>query len=301
MRRERPMSMERAIGVSGTRRGRAPAPSRAAAGPKRTFYHALVGAPGDEGRRGGRPAFAAGAAGVLTLAALLRVWGVAAGLPNVRTRPDEIEVLQQTARPARGDLHIEWSVYPNAYVYLTWIWGEGLVRASRALPGATVGSYAEVLARDPARVLLLQRALSVAAGVGTVALLLAIARRPLGDAAALGAAALLATSFLHARDSHFVKPDALLGLAVVVALGAMLPLARRATLARGARAGLAVGAAMAAKYTGVVLLVPACAAAAWGSTARGLRRLVGSPVIAVPVAAAALFLLTSPQLLFDPA
>jgi 4-amino-4-deoxy-L-arabinose transferase-like glycosyltransferase len=257
-----------------------------------------VGGPG--GASGGRvsPALALGATLLLGLAAGLRLWGIGAGLPNVRTRPDEIEVLRQTALPARGELRLDWSVYPNAYVYLTWLWGEAALRAAG---GPAAGGYGETLARDPARILLLARMLSAAAGIATVALLVAIARRPLGDAVALGAGALLATSFLHARDSHFVKPEALLGLGVVLALGAMLPLARRATPARGALAGLAVGAAAAAKYPGALLLVPAWVAAAWGSASPGWRRLVSLPAAVVAAAAAALFFATSPQTLTDPA
>ncbi len=251
---------------------------------------------------GGRSprALALGVALLLALAAGLRLWGLDAGLPNVLTRPDEIEVLRQTALPARGELRLAWSVYPNAYVYLTWLWGEAALRAAQALGGPTGVGYAERLARDPAGVLLLARGLSVAAGVATVGLLVAISRRPLGDAAALGAGLLLATSFLHARDSHFVKPEALLGLCVVLALGAMLPLARQASSARGALAGLAVGAATAAKYPGVVLLVPAWFAAAWGSRNRGWRRLLNAPTLALAAAAALFFFATSPQTLFDP-
>jgi 4-amino-4-deoxy-L-arabinose transferase-like glycosyltransferase len=260
-----------------------------------------VGGPGDASADRSPRACALGAALLLALAAGLRLWGLDAGLPNVRTRPDEIEVLRQTALPARGEMRLEWSVYPNAYVYLTWLWGEAALRAGQAAGGPTDAGYAETLARDPARILLLARALSAAAGIATVGLLVAVARRPLGDAVALGAGLLLATSFLHARDSHFVKPEALLGLGVVLALGAMLPLAREATPARGALAGLAVGVAAAAKYPGAALLVPAWIAAAWGSPARGWRRLAGTPAAAVAAAAAALFLATSPQLLVDPA
>jgi hypothetical protein len=287
------MSMERAMRAlpTGARR----AASRAAARPNPGFYHAFVESPGAGNEGGPRRARAATAAAILLLAAGLRVWGLDAGLPNLRTRPDEIEVLQQTSRPARGLYRLDWSVYPNAYVYLSWLWGEAVVRAT----GATGAGYAEAFRQDPARVLLLQRALSAAAGVTSVVALIWLARR-LGGAAALGAGALLATSFLHVRDTHFVKPEALLGLAVVGALGAMEPLARRASVARGALAGLAVGAAMAAKYTGALLLVPAWAAAAAGSAARGWRRLAGAPAAAAAGAAAAFFFATSPQLLLDP-
>ena len=59
--------------------------------------------------------------------------------------------------------------------------------------------------------------------------------------AALAAGALLATDFIHARDSHAAKPDVLMSLGVVAAIGLMVPLARRATLGRGALVGAAIG------------------------------------------------------------
>jgi hypothetical protein len=260
-----------------------------------------VGAPGDANSGTSPRIRVLGAAALLALAAGLRLWGLDGGLPNVRTRPDEIEVLRETAHPARGELRLEWSIYPNAYVYATWLWGEAGVRLSRAIGPTTGEGYAELLARDPARVLRLARGLSVAAGVASVALLVRICRRPLGGAAALGAGALLATSFLHVRDSHFVKPEALLGLALVAVLGAMRPLAERATAARGALAGLAVGAAAAAKYPGAVLVLPALLAAAWGSRARGWRRVANAPALALLASAALFFFATSPQILLDPA
>lgn len=255
----------------------------------------------ESGSDGGSPrAWALWAGAILLLAAGLRLWGLDTGLPNVQTRPDEIEVLQQTYRPASGQYRLDWSVYPNAYVYLTWLWGEAAVRVAGAFGAGPAGSYAELFVRDAAHVLLLQRALSVIAGVASVAALMLVARRPLGDDAALGAGALLATSFLHVRDTHFVKPEALLGLAVIGALAAMNALAQRASPARGALTGLAVGAAMVAKYTGVVLLVPAWAAAVAGSTERGWRRLVSAPAVIAAGVAGFVFLATSPQLVFDP-
>jgi 4-amino-4-deoxy-L-arabinose transferase-like glycosyltransferase len=140
---------------------------------------------------------------------------------------------------------------------------------------------------------------SAAAGVAAVWLLMVLARRSLGHAPALAAGLLLATSFLHVRDSHAAKPDVLLSLMVLVALLSMIPLARRASLANGLLAGIGVGAAMAVKYPGVVLLVPAYAAAVMGSSARGWRRWLPAPAVAAGAAAALFFVATSPYLVFS--
>jgi 4-amino-4-deoxy-L-arabinose transferase-like glycosyltransferase len=79
----------------------------------------------------------------------------------------------------------------------------------------------------------------------------------------------------------------------------MIPLARRASLRNGVLAGIGVGLAMAAKYPGVVLLVPAYAAAVMGSSARGWRRWLPAPAVAAGAAAALFFVATSPYLVLN--
>jgi len=247
----------------------------------------------------GARVYRVGAVAILVLAALLRFWALDSGLPNIRTRPDETEVIQSTVGPARGDFDVDWLVYPSAYIYACWIWGEVGLRAGQALGVVPAGHYAEVLRSSPAQIYLIQRLFSAAAGVAAVWLLMILARRSLGRAPALASGLLLATCFLHMRDSHAAKPDALLSLAVLVALLSMLPLARRASLANGVLAGIGVGLAMAAKYPGVVLLVPVYAAAVMGSSARSWRRWLPAPAVAAGAAAAFFFVATSPYLVLN--
>jgi 4-amino-4-deoxy-L-arabinose transferase-like glycosyltransferase len=151
-------------------------------------------------------------------------------------------------------------------------------------------------------VLPIARALSALAGTLAVAALILLARRELGATAALVAGVFLATSFLHARDSHAVKPDALLSLEVVLGLWAMLPLARAASVRRALLPGLILGLATATKYPGLLLAVPLYAAAVMGS--RGVpwsRRLVPLPAVAAGAVGALVFVATSPTVVFDPA
>ena len=93
----------------------------------------------------------------------------------------------------------------------------------------------------------------------------------------------------------------MLSFLVVLALASLLPLARRATARHGALAGASVGAAMAAKYPGVLLLVPLYLAAVIGSTERGWRRLASWPAVIGGATAGLVFLATSPYLLFGDA
>jgi hypothetical protein len=238
---------------------------------------------------------------IVLIAAALRFWALDLGLPHLMTRPDEEVILFQAGSPAEGKFDLQYGIYPSAYIYLTWLWGEVGLRALRLVGLFPSGNYTTLLLRHPAQILLLDRALSAVAGVLTVVLLIVFARRNLGRCTALLAGALLATDFIHARDSHAAKPDVLMSLGVIAAIGVMAPLARRATWQRGALVGVVIGLAMGMKYPAVLLLLPAWVAAMMGSEARGWRRILPGAAIAAGFAAAATFLITSPDLFLNPA
>jgi hypothetical protein len=111
---------------------------------------------------------------------------------------------------------------------------------------------------------------------------------------------LLATNFLHVRDSHAAKPDTLLGLVIILALGVIIPLTRTPTVARAAVAGVVIGLATAVKYPAVFQLAIAYLAICMGSEARGWRRLFPAPWFATCAAAIATFVATSPDVVFNP-
>lgn len=245
-------------------------------------------------------AFRTTALAIVLAAGVLRFWALDAGLPHLRTRPDEELVLNHTLGPAQGNPDLRWAVYPNAYVYLCWAWGEVGLRLGQLLGQLPPGSYLDILRAAPDRLLLVERTLSALAGTVTVAALMAVARPAIGRGGALSAGVLLATSFLHARDSHALKPEALFALGTVGALAASVPLARAATVGRGALAGLAVGAAMAMKYPAVLLLGPVYVAAVMGTSSRGVRRLLPGPAVVAGLVAAAVFVGTSPYMVLDP-
>jgi hypothetical protein len=235
------------------------------------------------------------------VAATLRVWGLDLGLPNLRARPDDEEILHMTGLVAQGHLDLDWAVYPSAWVYLCFAWGIALLHAGEwlhLLPPS--GGYAEALATVPERLLLIERGLSALLGTLAVPALMALARPVLGLEASLLAGWILATNFLHVRDSHSLKPDAALSLAVVVTLCASVALAHGVTRARSLRAGLALGAATAIKYPGVLLALPIWLGAVLGTRNGGWRRLLPPAALLAGLVAAALFLATSPYLVLNP-
>jgi len=225
-------------------------------------------------------------------------------LPHLLTRPDEEVVLFMTRIPASGSMDLshevyQYGVYSSAYVFLSWAWAEAAHVFLQAVGTFPPGDYLATLDQTPWRILLVLRGLSATAGVLSVALLMVFTRREMGAAASLVAGVVLATSFLHVRESHSAKPDALLVLGVVVALGVMAPLARRATLARAAGVGVAIGLAVSMKYPAVLLLVPAWVLCMMGSSASGWRRIVPGTAMVVGGTAALAFFGSSPDVLLN--
>lgn len=150
---------------------------------------------------------------------------------------DERAFVQSAAwMVASGDLDHRFYEYPALAVYL-------LAPAVARHDPPEVGSAAYADAR---RVV-------AGFGVASVLLVFVLGRRLAGNAAGLTAALLLAVSPLDVQTSHMVRPDVFLGTFFLLALLAfdLVPSLRRADLL----AGLAIGAATAIKFTGV-LLVP---------------------------------------------
>ena len=237
-------------------------------------------------------------AGVTLIALVLRFWGLEFGLPNLEARPDETQVLARTVEVARAAFDGSWAIYPHAYVYLQWLWSEGVLALQQLLGLAPPGDVASLWRSEPARLYAIGRTLSALAGTATVALVMIALQRSREGPAALVAGSLVATSLLHVRDSHALKPDVLMTFGVTASIVAGAALARRPSLARGAVAGLMVGAAAAAKYNGALAAVPVCAGAWMGARgARSWRRWLPPPLLVAGGCAAAFFVATSPKLL----
>jgi hypothetical protein len=244
--------------------------------------------------------FLALALACLVLGAWLRFWSLDFGLPHPGTRPDERPVLDLTVLAAQGNLEFDWSNYPHAYVYLHWLWGELTLRAAALLNLVPSGDYARVWRSDPGHLYLLGRGLSASLGVVTIGFVIAATKRAFGSVTAILAGLWLAVNLLHVRDSHALKPDVLLALAIQLCLIASVRLAEAPTARRGAIAGLTVGFAAAAKYNGVLAAIPVMAASWLGSRGHTLRTL-WVPLFIAGGCSIAFFLATSPYLLTNDA
>jgi hypothetical protein len=237
---------------------------------------------------------------IVVLAAVLRFWGLDMGLPHLMTRPDEEMILVETRSPATGHFDLQYGIYPSAYIFLSWGWGE-LGHAVMKTLGLHKGiSYAGAVDEIPWRILLLLRSLSAFGGVAAVAALMWFVRREMGMRAAIVAGALLAVSLIHVRDSHAAKPDVLMSLGVVLSLGVMAPLGRGASLTRAAVTGILIGLSMGMKYPAVLLLVPTYVLCVVSSQRPGWRRFFPATAIVAGITAALSFVITSPDLVLNP-
>jgi 4-amino-4-deoxy-L-arabinose transferase-like glycosyltransferase len=260
-------------------------------------------------------AFALGLAAIVGLAALLRFWSIGFGLPLI-THPDEPLIYDAADRMVSSrTLNPGWFRYPAFIIDIE----AGILTGVYTLDRATGLSDETTwtLAYGGGR------AVMAAFGVLSVLLVGLLGRRvtrhalaALDDAAleraasvgGLVAAGLLALSFIHIKDSHFLKPDVPAAFFATLTLWLALDAWERRDPTRWRPwllAGAAVGLAAAAKYTGaVVAVVPATALLlvwlpARRSGAVSLAR-VAAVASAMALVSVAVFLLFNPYVALAP-
>jgi 4-amino-4-deoxy-L-arabinose transferase-like glycosyltransferase len=184
-------------------------------------------------RRWGGPPLAF--AGLLALAAALRLVGIQYGLPFPLLNPDERSIVPRAwAMVHGGGLDPHWFDYPSLVMYLL-----APFQAWQDEP-----SY------------LAARLTIVVIALGSVAAAWWLGNRAYGQLAGFVAAAATAVETTHVAYSRMAVTDIPLTLGVAIALALMVS-------GRIELAGLAVGVAASAKYPGVLLFAPLLAAA-WG-------------------------------------
>jgi hypothetical protein len=243
-------------------------------------------------------------AGVCVVAFGLRAVGLQYGLPAVYN-PDEVSIMARALSFARGTLNPHNFLYPTFYfyvlfawvgVYLAWVWLSGRVASIKALQ--------ELYFTDPTGIYTAGRALGVAAGTATIAVLYRLGARLTDHRTALAAALFLAVSPLHVRDSHYVKHDVPATLAIVVAYLAMTrvwPCARPdgSRLRDTLLAGAACGVAFSTHYYCVFLTIPLSLVIVQGWRSRGVMASVRG-LACGGAASLVIFFALSPYLLVEP-
>lgn len=189
---------------------------------------------------------------------LVRLWGINFGLPyGVYFRPDEQIVVNYALSFGKGDFNPRWFMWPTLQMYITFmLYGVyfiillilGLVR--------TAGDFANFYYLNPGPFYLIARLLSSFAGAATVISLYYLGRRAYSQRTGLLASLFLAFAFLHVRDSHFARSDALMTFFLVLAFIYVFRIYLSGKNKDYLLAGLFAGLAISTKYTAVLILVP---------------------------------------------
>lgn len=237
---------------------------------------------------------------VTALGAALRFYGLDWAAPFFHFHIDEhfvfmgADLLRQD--PGAAAMSPKFFMYSPGPMYAV-----NLIRAAYEW---IAGPLDLTVVRDQVTYMVIGRAFSATLGTFTIPLVYLVASRVAGRLAGVVAAALLACSVLHLRESHFFTVDASLTFATMLALYFMVRIVQRGDWASDLGAGVALGLALLSKYT-ALFLVPLMGIAQLlspraPSTLRPVKAWL-SPALrtAVPVAlGAATFLALDPLVLW---
>jgi hypothetical protein len=231
---------------------------------------------------------------LLGLAAALRLAGIDFGLPG-KFRPDEEFLVSRGLGILGGELNPHFFQYPSLYMYLLAA-VYGVWRAIGGLLGTfgAAGFQAYIDAHAEAPAYLVARITTAVVGVAGVAATYRLGRLAVNARAGILAAAFLAFSYGHVRESHFATTDVTMVLWVTLALAAMIVVSRDGRLSDSLQAGALAGLAFSTKYPALALSVPLvlCHAFPWRPGA--VKRLAAAALMM-----AAVFAATSPYVILD--
>jgi len=227
---------------------------------------------------------------IMAVAAILRFWGLGAGIPHA-VGVDEPEIVNRAVHMMKaGDFNPRFYDYPGLYLYV-----QVAVSTLRFLAGATVGTWSSLAQVGPEHFFLWGRAATAVLGTATVLLVFHVGCR-WGTRYALLASGLMAVMPLHVRESHYVLTDVPATFFVTLTFLLTLRATESPHASTYAVAGAAAGLAAATKYpAGLVLILPLMAV--WMTPAtRPSRRLAALAVLGACIAA---FLVTAPYTILD--
>jgi len=196
-------------------------------------------------------------AGILLIAAVVRVWGIWFGIPHTLARPDEEAVAGIALHFFSGDLNPHFFDYPTLFMY-----GLAALYGGYFLVGRITGRFLSIphftaaYQWDWSPFVLIGRSVSALLGTLTVWIVFRITRRLAGTRAGLVAAACLALSLLHARDSHFGVTDVTVTFLICAATLTFLEGHFERIPQRFFVAGGLAGFAASTKYNAAVLVAP---------------------------------------------
>ena len=239
------------------------------------------------------------------LALVLRLWGVEAGLPVIYhpDEPDYVRIAQRIFKT--GDLNPHAFNYPSLFFYLnalayvpfylvSKLFGVYDGRGEIAGPVSFLQGITTTVQPDT---FMLGRLLTVAFGVGSVALVYLIGRQLLGSRwVGLLAALLMAVSVPNVTNSRLITPDSFLVFFILLAFWGAVQVFQHGELKHYILAGIAIGLVGGTKYNGVLIATTLIAAHFMRGGWRGVldyRLYLAGAISAVT------FLLTTPFAVLD--
>ncbi len=242
-------------------------------------------------------------AGVLALAAALRLYAFTWGLPDdthmFSYHPDEFHSLRGALSLATGDLNPHFFNYGSLYLYLVaiacMIGSPGIFASlsTAAIGGPEIPAALRAFTFDA-------RVVTVILGIATVYVVYLTARHVWGHRAGLLASSALAIMPLHVVHSHYATVDVPGAFFVALTLYFSVRLLDEPTRRNLIWAGIAAGLAASVKYSGGLVIVAPLLA--WYLTLRKAddnQRVAWREALTIAGCAAAAFALTSPYTFLD--
>jgi hypothetical protein len=234
---------------------------------------------------------------LLTLVAgWLRFSATSFGLPD-RFRPDE-EYMISRAIGFDKDWNPHFAIYPAAQMYVQ----HAALIAYAVLLGDRKDFRSAYASDNQALAYLVARRVSAAFGTATVPAIYFAGAASFGPGAALTAAAIVALSTIHVRESKYATTDVAAAFWISLTIAMILLMIRRGRYLDYAGAGLFAGLATATKYPAGAIVI-AIAAAHLGRCRREgrplVRGLIDSRVYVAGIVAVAAFACTTPYTLLD--
>ena len=228
---------------------------------------------------------------ILVVAAAARFWALGAGIPFA-VGIDEPQIVGRALTILHtGDWNTHLFDYPTLVIYL-----QAIVDIARFLWGAVRGEWASLDAFSIASVYMAGRIVAASIGIATVWLTYRLGCAISTRAVGLLAAAQLAVSPSHVRESHFILTDVPTTALTTAAVWLAVRAGERRTISAYAWAGALCGLAAGAKYTGGVVFV--AVAATWLIHERSSADRWTKAVAAISATIVA-FLIAAPYTLLD--
>jgi hypothetical protein len=192
---------------------------------------------------------------IVVLGVALRIIGVQFGLPNLY-HADEPIVVNHAVAYASGDFNPHFFKIPPLISYLLFLaYGSYFVLGRAVGVFGSVSDFESLFLLDPSSFYLIGRILfGVLPAVATIIALYHFSKRFYGRDHALVTSFLMATVYLHVRDSHFLYVDIPLLLVIVVALDRIFRIMNDKRPSDLCIFGVLLGLATATKYNGFFIL-----------------------------------------------